>query len=379
MKLTVDKSGLQDIVNWAIAPVPANVDPQTPHLAGLRLDAADGTLAAAATDYQVTCRWSAGANVGVPGAVLVPGHRFATLVRTLGDGPVDLETDGSTLALRSNEGGYTWQLLPLEDYPSLSAMPPPAGTFEAAALIQAIERTAFCAAAPGVTPPPLAAVHFVPDGDSVTMVAMNKHRAGVVTIPWKPCGADAVPANIRAAQLAQMARGLKADPGKVITMGLAGKPGSGDVQAGFSDGSRQFIMRCIAGDYMVWEKACAIPAEPMIAEASSAQLLAVLKRIAAVNPRGANVRLSFRRQEVSLSGGTGDEMTGRETVPVDYAGEDIDMVINGGYLAEGLAAAGGDVRILMTTPSKAVTITTAGKGDAECSYRNVITPVWVKA
>jgi DNA polymerase-3 subunit beta len=380
MKLTTSKSALLDIVSWGIFPVPARVDPQTPHLAGLRLDAADGTLTAAATDYQVTCRWSAPASIGEPGAILVPGHRFADLVRTLGDGSVDLETTHSTLTLRCNEGRYTWQLLPLEDYPSLSGMPPAVGTIDAAMLVQAVERTAFCAGAPDIAPPTLAAVHFVLDGDSVTMVATNKHRVGVATIPWEPCTAGAASANIRASHLAQMGRGLKADPGQAVTMGLAvtGSDPAVQMTAGFSDGSRQFITRCIGGDYMVWENACAIPAEPKTAEASASQLLAVLKRIAAVNPRGANVRMSFRSGALSLSGGTGDEMTGRETVSVGYDDEDISFVINGGYLADGLAAAGGAVRIFMTTRTKAITITPA-KEEAGGSYRNMIVPVDPKA
>ena len=372
MKLMISRTALADITSWGAYPVTTR--PVEPVLGGLRLDAASGTLTAAGTDpsCQVTCRWTAPAEIGEPGSALVPARPFADLVGTLPAGMVDLSAGDGALTVRCGAARLTLRLLDLAEYPSMPLMPPAAATVSTAELARALDQVAFCAADPDPkNKPVLTAVHFMLDAPAASLVAMTPYHGGVTTLPWEQEAGTVRAANIPAARLRKLAASLKGESGAVVTAGFTeGQDGYADL-AGFSDGCREMILRCVAGEYIRWQDALAVPAGVLRAEVVAAEMSAALRRVLAVTPRNQTVRLAFAGETAALRGGSADDMSGTDAVEASCSGE-MELNVNPAYLQDGLDAIGGKVAFLMTSPTKSVIMVPAENN--EHGYRYLFQP-----
>ncbi|WP_068311032.1 DNA polymerase III subunit beta [Polycladidibacter hongkongensis] len=95
-----------------------------PILSNVMLDAEGGSLKLKATDLDLEVVETIAAMVEVPGATTVPAHMIYEIVRKLPDGAqVVLETSGndSTLEIRAGRSRFALQMLPVADFPDLTA------------------------------------------------------------------------------------------------------------------------------------------------------------------------------------------------------------------------------------------------------------------
>lgn len=95
-----------------------------PILSNVMLQAEGGTLKLKATDLDLEVVESISAMVDVPGATTVPAHMIYEIVRKLPDGSqVVLETSGDegTMEIRAGRSRFALQILPVADFPDLTA------------------------------------------------------------------------------------------------------------------------------------------------------------------------------------------------------------------------------------------------------------------
>ena len=97
MKLRVDRDVLAEAVTWTARSVPAR--PPVPVLAGVRLEATRASLILASFDYEVSARCEVAAEVEEEGVVLVSGRLLADIAKALPSKPVDLEVEGTKVAV----------------------------------------------------------------------------------------------------------------------------------------------------------------------------------------------------------------------------------------------------------------------------------------
>src|SRR3954447_7802219 len=137
MKIRIERDPLADAVAWAARILPQKS--QLPVLSGLRLDAeSSGALRLSGFDYEVSAEAELDVMVAEAGAVLVPGRLLADITRSLPAQPIDLVTEGSRVQLSCGSARFTLPTLPLDEYPSLPAMPEGAGTMGSDALAGAV-------------------------------------------------------------------------------------------------------------------------------------------------------------------------------------------------------------------------------------------------
>lgn len=145
MKLTADRAALLK----ALAHVQSVVEKRNtiPILANVRIEVRDGRLALAATDMEISISEEVAAEASRDGATTAPAATLYEIVRKLPDGAtVELDHPGGDahLALRSGRFATSLNVLPVEDFPSISAgnLPHrfalPAGTLRAL-----VDRTRF--------------------------------------------------------------------------------------------------------------------------------------------------------------------------------------------------------------------------------------------
>ena len=371
MKLRVERDVLADAVAWAARILPQKS--QLPVLAGLRLDAdASGALRLSGFDYEVSAEAELDVMVAEAGAVLVPGRLLADITRSLPPQPVDLATDGSRVQLSCGSARFTLPTLPLEEYPSLPAMPEVAGTLGSDAFAAAVSSVAI-AAGRDDTLPVLTGIRVEIDGEDVTLAATDRYRLAVRTLRWKPVDpALQATALVPARTLAESAKSLTA--GAEVTLALAAT-GTGEGMLGLSGGTRRTTTRLLDGEFPKYRSLLPDSAAATAA-IDTAALTEAVRRVSLVATRTSPVRLSFSADGVVLEAGGLDEAEAAESLPATFEGEPLTIAFNPTYLLDGLGAIDSDeARLSFTGATKPAVLTgKAGEGEAG-DYRYLLMPV----
>jgi DNA polymerase-3 subunit beta len=374
MKIQLEREPFADAVTWAAKSLPNR--PSVPVLAGMRLTATDG-LTFSSFDYDTSSQVRASAEVGEPGDILVSGKMLAQIAASLPPKPVSIEDDGQRVTIRCGSFTSTLLTMPVDDYPTLPAMPAPAGTLGSDLWATAVAQSV-AAAGRDDTLPALTGVRVEIDGGTLTLISTDRYRLAVRTLRWTPARPDLTTSLlVPAATLANTAKALTSGAEVSIALALPGERGSsgGEGMIGFEGAGRQTTTRLLGGDFPRYE-ALLPKVVNGTAELAAGPFAEAVKRVALVAERNTAVRLSFSAGQLVLDAGTGDEATASEVLEAGYEGDDIAIAFNPQYLLDGLTAIGSDVaRIAFTEPGKPALITGAVEGDGVPDYRYLLMPI----
>jgi DNA polymerase-3 subunit beta len=388
MRVTVPRAEFAEAAGWVARQLPARMPPGAAAAAGMRLDAGP-QLTLSAFDYQVAVTATVTAAAAVPGEALVPGRLVADIVRSLPDDSVRLSVEDGWLLLRAAGAHYRVPTLPLADYPTLPAFPPPVGEVDTIGFATAVSQVV-PAAARDETFPVLTALRLELTGRGLTLVATDRYRLAVRAIPWQPSvRAPEAAAHVPARLLAEFARIPTAASRLALALGL-GADEDGGPRFGLSTGSRRVIVRLVDGAFPHYRRLFP-EAVPLSVSAQIAPLAAAIRRVAVVAPRtGAVVRLTLAggtlTADVGPDAGTtssGDSgplglAAATDSVPIDYDGPDLVVWYNPSYLLDGLGAVDGDevtIGFAATDPREAARLPAIMTGKDDDGFRYVLMPV----
>ena len=368
MKLRVERDVLADAVAWAARTLPSR--PSLPVLAGLVLTASDEGLTLSSFDYEVSGRVEIDADVTTPGTTLVSGRLLADIARSLPGAPVQLENEGTRLAITCGRSSFTLPTLPVEDYPQLPVMPTTSGTIPGAAFASAVASVAV-AAGRDDTLPTLTGIRMEFEGPTITLAATDRYRLAVRDFTWTP-GSPTMSAHalVPARTLADTAKSL-ADVDEVIIALASG--GTGEGLIGFEGHGRRTTTRLLDGEFPKYRSL--LPSESSaIADVDTGALVDAVKRVALVAERNTPVRLAFEGSELTLRAGAGDDAQAVEVLEASLDGDTMDIAFNPAYLLDGLTAVGAPVtRFSFTQSSRPAVLTAAGAEQVD--YRYLLMPV----
>ena len=370
MKVEIDTAALADAVAWTSRVIDAR--PSNPILAGVKLEAIEGTLQFSAFNYEISARHHIEAGVDEAGSVLVQGKLLADITKSLRSEKTYLVTDGSTLTITSGKSKFTLQLMPDTEYPDLPVVPAMLGQVDAPTFVQAVNQ-ACVAVSREENRPVLTGVRMQFQGDKVVMTSTDRFRLARATFTWTPQNPDVDTTTlVRGSLLKDVARALDEhqnirldfDPDSPTLLGFenAGRVSTSQL----IDGESPAVDRLFADEY------------PIQAVVNKQDLLDAISRVALVAERNAPIRMTFTGQEVALSAGSVDEAQANETLDIDMDGDDITVAFNPSYLKEGLSAVTEPfVRIKMTTPVKPVEFNGQQEADSDESmdYRYLLVPM----
>jgi DNA polymerase-3 subunit beta len=369
VKFRIDRDVLADAVAWTARTLP--VRPPVPVLAGMLIEAGDD-LKLSSFDYEVSAQMTMDIDADEPGTALVSGRLLAEISRSLPAQPVEITTDGAKVTLKCGTAKFTLLTMPVEDYPSLPAMPPPAGTVGSDAFAAAVSQVAL-AAGRDDTLPMLTGVRLEIEGETVTLASTDRYRLAVRTLHWKPERPDlSAVALVPAKTLSDTAKSLTS--GAEVSIALA-SGGSGEGMIGFDGGGRRTTTRLLDAEFVkyqsLWPKETSA-----VAEIETAPFAEAVKRVGLVAEKNTPVRLSFRQGEVVLEAGSGDDAQAVEVLGASLEGQDIDVAFNPHFLLDGLGAIGSDVaRLAMTTSTKPAVMTGKPADEGDPDYRYLIMPI----
>jgi DNA polymerase-3 subunit beta len=313
---------------------------------------------------------------GEPGVVLVSGRLLAEITRALPAQPVDVVVEGAKAVVTCGSARFTLLTMPVEDYPTLPAMPPAAGRVGSDIFASAVGQVAV-ATGKDDTLPMLTGVRMEIEGDTVTLAATDRYRLAVRELRWQPEQADfQAIAMIPGRTLADTAKSL-GSTGAEVEIALSSAGGTGEGMIGFSSAGRRTTSRLLDPDFPKYRSL--LPTEfSASAELQTSAFVEAVKRVALVAERNTPVRLAFHGGEVVLEAGSGDEAQAVEALPAELDGDEIDIAFNHQFLLEGLGAIDSDVARLQFTTSTKPAILTGGKPVDDAAvpdYRYLIMPI----
>jgi DNA polymerase-3 subunit beta len=372
VKFRVERDVLADAVSWAARTLPTR--PSMPVLAGLVLEAHEDSVTLSSFDYDVSSRVTIAAEVQTPGTSLVSGRLLADITRSLPGAPVQLSNEGTRVVITCGRSSFTLPTLPVEDYPSLPAMPDSSGDIEAALFASAVAQVAI-AAGRDDTLPTLTGIRMEIEGGNIVLAATDRYRLAVREFSWNPKSSSiSVNALIPAKTLADTAQSLATTD--LVTIALSAG-GSGEGLIGFEGSGRRTTTRLLDGEFPKYRTL--LPSEAAtVASVDTAALADAVKRVALVAERNTPVRLAFDGSEVVLRAGAGEDAQDNEVVECRVDGDGLEIAFNPTYLLDGLSAVDSVTTTFSFTQATRPAVLTGADSNAASGvddYRYLLMPV----
>jgi DNA polymerase III subunit beta len=321
-------------------------------LAGILVRAEGALLQLAATDMELSLRTTLAADLEGEGALVVPGKLLVDLARLLPDDEVVLEHKPEEGVVHVSSGSYASRLniYSAEDFPRLPPVDVPLQEIERASLLDTVERVSRSASR-DESRPVLTGILVRFEGTTLTMAATDSYRLSVKETGLDTAGPE-LEAIIPARSLVELGR--IAAGADTIQLGVH------ENHVVFGAGEAWLTTRRIDGQFPNYKQLLPESFEAEL-ELPRSELLDVVRRAGVMAQRNAPLRLRFAEGELTVSAQSQDVGETRETLPVAYTGDPLEIGFNADFLREGLESVSADsVRLKLINPLRPGLITAEG-------------------
>jgi len=355
MKLLCSQPNLSANLSLVGRAVPAR--PSHPVLANVLLvaDAETQQVSLCAFDLSLGIQTSFPAQVEVGGKLTLPARLLNDIVSRLPEGELTLEADTDEVGLVTlicATGRYQVRGMSADEFPELPVVEDGETVqLPVESLIEGLKGTLFAASA-DESKQVLTGVHLMIQSDGLEFATTDGHRLAVVqTVTAEEGDASAEvtgdkEVTIPAKALQELMKMLERQTGSSVTVQF--DPG----QAVFEWTDQRLTSRLLEGQYPNYRQ--------LIPKSFNRQLtverrlfLSALERIAVLADQKNNIvklSLDSTNQELSLSVDAQDVGSGKETIPAQITGEDLDIAFNVKYLMDGLKAiSSNEIQLQMNT------------------------------
>jgi DNA polymerase-3 subunit beta len=278
------------------------------------------------------------AQVDEPGTLTLPAKLWGDIVSRLPSEDITLESeeDSPTVTLTSSSGRYEVRGLSAEDYPALPEVEDgEAIALSADALLSGLRGSLF-ATSGDETKQVLTGVHLLAETDSLEFAATDGHRLAVVhTTDESATATPAMDVTVPAKALRELERMIQNyTSNEPVALRLD------DTQVLFDLGAQRLTTRLLEGQYPNYRQLLPKQFARQVT-VDRRGLMSSLERIAVLasqkndiikitlNPGEQSIALSVEAQEVG---------SGREDLPAQITGDELDIAFNVRYLLDGLKA-----------------------------------------
>ncbi|BAY66319.1 DNA polymerase III beta subunit [Calothrix brevissima NIES-22] len=345
MKLVCAQSDLSTNLSLVSRAVPSR--PTHPVLANvlLQADAQTNQVSLTAFDLSLGIRTSFNAEVWQGGAIALPAKLLVDITSRLPEGEITLDDESATetntgegliVTLTPKSGHYQVRAMGAEEFPELPIIENSEVIhLTVAALIEGLRGSLF-ATSGDETKQVLTGVHLTVKQDTLEFAATDGHRLAVVeTTNERPMeNSNQLEVTVPARALRELQRMLAHSSADDEPVALYLDQG----QVVFAWKNQRLTSRTLEGQYPAYRQLIPRQFERQVT-IDRKQFVSTLERIAVLADQKNNiVKLSINgaNQEITLSCESQDIGSGRESMPAQISGEDIDIAFNIKYLMEGL-------------------------------------------
>jgi DNA polymerase-3 subunit beta len=304
-------------------------------LGGVLLRASEGRMELSATDMEVSLRLAVDAQVEGDGAVVAPGRLLVDMARLLPDSEVVLEhrPEQGVLEVTCGTASYKLNTYSAEDFPKLPEVEG-AQTFgvDTSAFLETVSRVAR-AASRDESRPVLTGVLVRFEGGKLIMAATDSYRMSVKETELADGGGPELEAIVPARALTELSR-IAQDSGEL-------QIGVQENHVVFGAGDVWLTTRRIDGQFPNYKQLLPETFEHEVALPRE-EFLEVVRRASVMAQRNSPLRLRFAEGEVTVSAQTQDVGEAKESLPVPFSGEALEIGFNPDFLRDGLESVEGD-------------------------------------
>jgi len=347
MKIVCQRDELSQKLGVVARAVSARASVQI--LSGVLLRGEAGRLHLAATDMELSLRSSLDAQVEGDGAVVVPGRLLVELVRLLPESEVTIEhrLDESVVRITSGPSTSTLHTYAAEDFPRLPDLDA-VGTFtvDRESLLDTVSRVARSASR-DESRPVLTGILVRFEAGKIVMAATDSYRlSGKETeLSGEVPELEAI---IPARALAELAR--IAQSGDTVELGVH------ENQVVFAADDVWLTTRRIDGQFPNYKQLLPEAFEHELTLPRN-ELLDVVRRVGVMVQRTSPIQLRFAEGELTVFARTQDVGEAKESMPVQYAGDAMEIGFNAEFLREGIESiSADDISLKLISPLRPAVI-----------------------
>jgi DNA polymerase-3 subunit beta len=304
-------------------------------LGGVLLRAADRRLELAATDMELSLRLVMECEVEGEGAVVAPGRLLVDLARLLPEGEVVLEhkPEQGVLEVTCGPASYKLNTYSAEDFPKLpDAESAQTFTVERAAFLETVSRVARSASR-DESRPVLTGILVRFEGGKLVMAATDSYRLSVKETEIAGGEGAELEAIVPARALTELSR--VAQDASELRIGVQ------ENHVVFGAGGVWLTTRRIDGQFPNYKQLLPETFEHEV-KLPREEFLEVVRRASVMAQRNSPLRLRFAEGEVTVSAQTQDVGEAKESLPVPFAGEPLEIGFNPEFLRDGLESVASD-------------------------------------
>jgi DNA polymerase III subunit beta len=315
-------------------------------LSGVQLAAAGAVCELRATDTDVSLRVPLQADVTREGTVVLPARLLLDVVRALPSPSISLELRTAEQDVEVLSGNATFHIRTLhaEDFPPFPD-PDPASAISMP--VKAFVETALKvsgSASRDETRPVLTGILVSASGSEVRMVATDSYRLSVKETTLDSPLTSGFEVNVPARALQELGRLAAHAEDENLTISVRQN------QVVFVLGDVVLSSRLIDGQFPNYRQLLPEAFEHELRIAGP-ELRDVVRRVSLLAQKNAPLRLSFGPGELTVSAQTPDIGEARESLPVNFQGEPLEIGFNPEFLRDGLdAIEDGDVLVKLISP-----------------------------
>ena len=327
MKFQADREVLSDAVSFLVRLLSPR--PQLPQLSGVMIEATKDEVVLSIFDYEVAARVKIAAAVEAPGKVLVQARLLSEIVSKLPASSVSLVIDETRLQVTSGSSKFSLSSMATTDYPDTPNFPAATGKVSASEFTNSVAKVASAASREEVTPV-LTAVMIQADAKNLTMVATDRFRVAVKSLPWtgKVIDRDVlIPARV----LNEIAKTFSHEGDLELAFGETEKE-----MIGFSSGNKTVSTATIKGKYPAVLQLFPEDTENF-AVLNNQELLNATRRVALVVDRENPLRYKFSEGELSLESIGSDVADASEQIACSLKGGETLVSLRPQFLSDALA------------------------------------------
>jgi len=310
-----------------------------PILANVLMEATGDEVRFLATDLEVGLRSKCQATVAKGGSLTLPAKKFYEIVKSLPETDIRIAEDKGGVKVAADRFDSRIQTLPREDFPTLpESGGTPSATLSRASVREMVSKTQFAITGED-TRYFLNGALFVLKPNEMSLVATDGHRLALVSVVRDGKGkkdADEVKAILPKKTLGELGRLLTEGDGDISYE-------RGENHLFFDVGGRLLISRMIDGQFPAYERVIPKGNDKHI-EFERDRLTNAVKRVALLsNERSRAVKFQIEKGAVDVSSSSPEFGEARETLPVEYSGQPMQICFNAQYVLDFLAAVTTDV------------------------------------
>ena len=348
MQIRVDK----DVLLNAVAQIQGVVETRKtlPILSHMLVEAVDSQIILFSTDLEVGIRVEINAEILEAGNIALPAKRFHDILRELPPSPIKMVVDKDlVLTIRCERAEFRLKGMPKEEFPQLPNME--GGeiiSISKQILKDMISKTIF-AISSDQTRYSLAGVFFQIK-DDLRMVATDGHRLAITRRPRTDIEGDLnKEAIIPKKALSEILRMLRDDE-KAIKVHFV------DSQIIFQFQSSTLISRLIEEQFPNYSAVIPQPGEKKVI-INKDPFWGALKRTSAIGgERATPTKIDFKKKQLLITCTNLDLGEAKESVDIEYEGDDVTIGFNAKYLMDFLGAIEEDQILIHLTDSLSPTL-----------------------